>query len=181
MSYSATPAGAALPALSRDRGRLDLGLPLPPLNALQAQIATHLLAIEDLAERSDANGADGDLYTAVASLARAMDAAGVERGEFGERLHPCDEEGWRPWEAVERWVLADGDGTGSARVLAVCYLATSLGVQLDWRAVCGGTLDGARTRLAEELIRTRKPAGLPRCFWRTFVIYRESLAREMDR
>lgn len=157
-------------------------LPLPELSPLQRQIAGEILSIEGLADTRTAQttGADREIYGAVRALATALDAAAVERDEDDCRVHPYDEEGWKPWEAAERWILRDGYTTGSARVLAICYLAKTLGLKLKWREVYAGTLDTARASLATDMIKAHKPAGLPLRFWRIYTSYRESLVRELE-
>lgn len=165
-----------------DTTRFTNRLPLPALTALQQQIAHQILFLESLAETREAERLDASrpIHAAASKLAEAMDAAGIDRDEDDRRIVPYDEDGWKPWEAIERWILHDGWTTGSARVLAICYLAKTLGIKLKWKEVYGGSLDTARTKLATDLVKARQPAGLPLNFWRIYADYRESLVRELD-
>lgn len=88
---------------------------------------------------------------------------------------------WKRWEPVERWILRDGSGTGSARDMGVCYLAHMLGIPLDLRRVYSGTLDEERTRIIEAALTTPRPADVPMWpFWRISWLYEQALERDMQ-
>lgn len=176
------------------RERFTHGLPIPPLNELQQQLAAEIVRLEQLARNVAARrwntGADADIFRAGDKLAAAMQDLGLPRDEEGETVRPydCDDSAAeqayhalrQPFDDVEAWILREGSGTGSARSLAVCYLAKVLGLTLDWKDACVG-LDQERTGLAQRMLGAKVPIHLPNGFWQIFVSYRERAAEEWER
>jgi hypothetical protein len=156
------------------------------MTPLQKELWAEIRRLERFAQqheiaRHDARSA---IHEGLEALAQAMD----------ELQHPMDDNdqkprrsgAWEPWEPIEDWILRRGSGTGSARDMAVCYLAHMLGIPLlgiplDMERVYGGTLDEERTRMIETALAAPRPADVPMWpFWRIFWLYEQALEREMQ-
>lgn len=178
------------------RVRFTLDLPIPSLTDLQKRVVTEIVRLEQLAAALDARrwagAAETFIWGACDELAVALQDLGVPRDGDGEVVlpYPFDDHAAemaylaarQPYDDVEDWILRDGSGTGSARSLAVCYLGLLLGLKLDWTGLCSG-LDTERTALAQRLrqaARSERPARLPNGFWRIFVKYRTTVAKEWE-
>lgn len=162
--------------------KFHMDLPIPPLNPLQRELVGLILRIEELARREEAKSTDADdgLIAAATSLSDAMDRATKPMDpETGRRLDEHDYDAWAAVEAVEKWILHEASGTGSARVMAICYLSKAMVLGIDYVDCWQGTLDDSRIAMTKAMLNTWPATGLPDRFWRIFWDYREALVREM--
>jgi len=110
------------------------------------------------------------LGAALVELGRALDLCAVRHDEDGDPLP--DDPQWEPWTDVEEWVLEKGKYTGSARRLAVLYLAKALDLTLERDDFAAGGLDAENTPRAQVLMNAReRPEGLPPRFWTVAMMY----------
>lgn len=153
----------------------------PQVALWQQAEALHKLA-EKFAEGAqfrDYYDAAADIYVAADRVGDAMDSAWAPDTTGNGPRRPEDVR-WAPWAAVEHWILKEASGTGSARVLAVSYLAHAMGIGLDHEESAGGVLDSQRKPLLKNMLVFRRPPVLPSRFWRIFVNYHRALHRELE-
>jgi hypothetical protein len=127
-------------------------------------------------------GADHTLFDALDTMGKAMDELAVPPdADSGNK--PPRSDAWEPYAPVERWILRDGSGTGSARDMACCYLAHLIGFKkIDPHEIYRGNLDREREALVTAMLAAPRPADFPRPpFWRIYWRYEETLRRELER
>jgi hypothetical protein len=164
----------------------------PLMNDRQNGIWRELLALEtlcsDLGLAKNSSDACGQVLDACQSLAFAMDQLGLAYDEHGMALPKSP--AWAPFSVVEDWCLMTAIGTGSARRLAVVYLACVLRGRVDLGAVSLASihsammrgLDDDRIAMVDAILGATLPDDeTPPGFWRIFWRYRGELEREIER
>lgn len=151
------------------------------MNPPQAALLRHMRELEKLARgparRYDASAT---IFKSIETLASALDELAVPLDEDGNKPERSD--AWKPYEAVERWILREGYTTGSARDMGVCYLAHLLGAKVDYREIYRGNLDEVRERMVTTMLAAPVPVDFPRWpFWRICWLYEETLRHELER
>lgn len=115
------------------------------------------------------------LGAAMVELGRALDLCAVQHDKDGDPVPPDPR--WDPWTDVEDWVVGKGKYTGSARRLAVLYLARTLGLSLERADFAAGGLDAENQFRARVLMNApARPEGLPPRFWTVAMMYGTVLA-----